>query len=110
MAYLLKGVTHVRFDPIALERVDLRIASGLIADRSYQLTARDDDQVIDLSGRLVMPGMVCAHTHLYSALSRGMPPPPRPPSNFKEILELVWWRLDRALDDESLYWSAMAGD
>jgi putative selenium metabolism protein SsnA len=109
MAYLLKGATHVTFDPIALERVDLRIASGLIADRSYQLTARDDDQVIDLSGRLVMPGMVCAHTHLYSTLSRGMPPPTRQPSNFKEILELVWWRLDRALDDESIYWSAMAG-
>jgi putative selenium metabolism protein SsnA len=38
-----------------------------------------------------------------------MPPPPRPPSNFKEILELVWWRLDRALDDETIYWSAIAG-
>jgi putative selenium metabolism protein SsnA len=53
--------------------------------------------------------MICAHTHLYSTLARGMPPPPRQPSNFKEILELVWWRLDRALDDETIYWSAMAG-
>ena len=56
-----------------------------------------------------MPGMVCAHTHLYSALARGMPAPPRAPLNFTEILELIWWRLDLALDEETIYWSAMAG-
>jgi cytosine/adenosine deaminase-related metal-dependent hydrolase len=55
------------------------------------------------------PGLVCAHTHLYSALARGMPAPPRTPRNFSEILELVWWRLDRALDPEMLHWSARLG-
>ena len=38
-----------------------------------------------------------------------MPAPPRTPSGFAEILELVWWRLDRALDLESIRWSAMLG-
>ncbi len=48
-------------------------------------------------------GATCAHTHLYSGLARyGMPPPDRPPANFLEILQKVWWRLDRALDSESL--------
>ncbi len=51
-------------------------------------------------------GLVCAHHHLYSALARGMPAPPRTPRTFREILELVWWRLDRALDLEMLEWSA----
>jgi cytosine/adenosine deaminase-related metal-dependent hydrolase len=51
-------------------------------------------------------GLVCAHHHLYSALARGMPAPPRTPASFLEILELVWWRLDRALDEETIYWSA----
>lgn len=47
--------------------------------------------------------MINAHTHLYSALVPfGMPPPEREPQNFEEILELVWWRLDRALDADSL--------
>lgn len=55
------------------------------------------------------PGMVCAHHHLYSALARGMPPPPGTPTDFGEILELIWWRLDRALDLEMLRWSAMLG-
>jgi len=55
------------------------------------------------------PGLVCAHHHLYSALARGMPPPPRAPTTFREILELVWWRLDKALDLEMIRWSAKLG-
>ncbi len=55
------------------------------------------------------PGLVCAHHHLYSALARGMPPPPRTPRDFGEILELIWWRLDSALDLEMVRWSAMLG-
>ena len=54
-------------------------------------------------------GLVCAHHHLYSALARGMPAPPRTPRTFREILEFVWWRLDRALDLEMLEWSAKLG-
>ena len=54
-------------------------------------------------------GMVCAHHHLYSALARGMPAPPRTPEGFLDILELVWWRLDVALDLETIEWSAKLG-
>jgi cytosine/adenosine deaminase-related metal-dependent hydrolase len=55
------------------------------------------------------PGLVCAHHHLYSALARGMPAPPRTPTTFLEVLEQVWWRLDSALDLEMLEWSAKLG-
>lgn len=54
-------------------------------------------------------GLVCAHHHLYSALARGMPAPPKTPDNFIEVLEQVWWRLDAALDLDMLYWSAALG-
>jgi cytosine/adenosine deaminase-related metal-dependent hydrolase len=54
----------------------------------------------------VTPGLVCAHHHLYSALARGMPAPPKTPTTFGEILEQVWWRLDTALDLEMIEWSA----
>ncbi len=57
----------------------------------------------------VTPGMVCSHHHLYSALARGMPPPPQRPTKFIEILEQIWWRLDVALDPEMIRWSAMLG-
>jgi cytosine/adenosine deaminase-related metal-dependent hydrolase len=55
------------------------------------------------------PGLVCAHHHLYSALARGMPAPPATPTEFVQILEQVWWRLDVALDLEMIRWSAMLG-
>lgn len=44
-------------------------------------------------------GFVNAHTHLYSGLAPfGMPAPEQAPADFVQILERVWWRLDRALD------------
>lgn len=49
------------------------------------------------------PGAVNAHTHLYSGLAPlGLPAPAKPPESFVQILERVWWRLDRALDERSL--------
>lgn len=52
---------------------------------------------------VIRGGAVNAHTHLYSGLAPlGMPPPDPPPSSFVEILQRVWWRLDRALDEETL--------
>lgn len=109
MSYLLKSATVVTFEPPSVELTDLRIAGGRVVERGSHLEPLPENEVIDLSSKLIMPGMVCAHTHLYSALSRGMPAPPRTPANFREILELVWWRLDRALDEETIYWSAIAG-
>jgi cytosine/adenosine deaminase-related metal-dependent hydrolase len=38
-----------------------------------------------------------------------MPAPPEVATNFQEILEQVWWRLDSALDLEMLEWSAKLG-
>ncbi|MCH8837579.1 MAG: amidohydrolase family protein [Candidatus Marinimicrobia bacterium] len=63
--------------------------------------AAEVNDLVDLSGLTILPGMINAHTHLYSALALGMPPPEQPPASFQEILERVWWRLDRALDAES---------
>ncbi|MEK6769466.1 MAG: amidohydrolase family protein [Gemmatimonadota bacterium] len=50
---------------------------------------------------------VNAHTHIYSGLAPlGMPAPARAPETFVQILERVWWRLDRAIDERSLRASA----
>jgi cytosine/adenosine deaminase-related metal-dependent hydrolase len=62
-----------------------------------------------VTSQYTTPGLVCSHHHLYSALARGMPAPPRTPHGFLEILELIWWRLDRALDLDLIRWSAMLG-
>lgn len=62
---------------------------------------------LDARGRLCTPGLVNAHMHLYSTFARGMPLPGPPPTSFVEILERLWWRLDRALRPEDLYPSAV---
>lgn len=65
------------------------------------------DNVFDCKGRIVTRAFGCGHHHIYSALSRGMPPAPRTPADFPEMLELVWWRLDKCLDLDMIAVSAL---
>lgn len=69
---------------------------------------KKEDTVYDCKGKLVIRGLTCGHHHIYSALSRGMPPAPRAPKNFLDVLELVWWRLDKCLDHDMTSASALA--
>jgi len=66
-----------------------------------------DEKELDAEGRLVMPGLICAHTHFYGAFARGMAIPGEAPTNFPQILERLWWRLDKALDEEAVRYSAL---
>ena len=69
--------------------------------------AFEADDSIDADNAEILPGWVCAHTHMYSALCPyGMPAPKNAPENFTQILERVWWRLDRAIDRDILRASA----
>jgi cytosine/adenosine deaminase-related metal-dependent hydrolase len=68
-----------------------------------------DTLLLDSARHTTTPAMVCAHHHLYSALARGMPAPPRQPDTFLSVLEQIWWRLDAALDLDMIYWSAALG-
>jgi cytosine/adenosine deaminase-related metal-dependent hydrolase len=67
-----------------------------------------EDRVLDCSGRLVTKAFGCGHHHIYSALARGMPAPPQSPRNFAEVLQYIWWRLDKALDRDIIEASALA--
>lgn len=79
------------------------IEGGLVRDVRLGGAVPEGARRLDCVGNVVRPGEVNAHTHLYSGLAPlGMPAPAVPPQSFVEILERVWWRLDRALDAESL--------
>jgi len=62
---------------------------------------------LDARGQLVMPGNICAHTHFYGAFSRGMAIPGTPLKDFPDILERLWWKLDKALTLEDVRYSAL---
>jgi putative selenium metabolism protein SsnA len=65
-----------------------------------------DAEAVDCSGKLILPGFICAHHHFYSTMARGMSIPGEPAENFVEILERLWWKVDRALDEEAILLSA----
>ena len=64
-------------------------------------------EVIDSKGQLLMPGNICAHTHFYGAYSRGIYIPGDAPKAFPEILDKLWWKLDKSLDEEATYYSSL---
>ena len=106
---LLTEATVATLDPPSVVRACLRIEGARVVERAATLAPFVGEEVVELEGAVVLPGLVNAHTHLYSALARGMPGPAEPPRSFVEILERVWWRLDRALDEESVYVSGLVG-
>lgn len=61
----------------------------------------------NVDGKLVLPGAICAHTHFYGAFSRGMAIPGDAPANFYEILQKLWWPLDRSLTEKDVEYSAL---
>ncbi len=65
-------------------------------------------EFVDARGGVIMPGFINAHMHYYSAFSRGFPGKGEAPAeNFNQILERLWWRLDKALTLEDTYYSAL---
>jgi putative selenium metabolism protein SsnA len=61
------------------------------------------EEKLDAGGQYVMPGNICAHTHFYGAYARGMAIPGAAAKDFPEILEKLWWPLDKSLTLEDVY-------
>jgi 5-methylthioadenosine/S-adenosylhomocysteine deaminase len=67
------------------------------------------DEIIDAKGGIVMPGLICTHTHLYGMLLRGANLNVPAPSDFTQILQRVWWPVDENLTLDDAYASALVG-
>jgi len=101
-------------DPFG-EREFLEHASIVIEGETIKFVGRGfahtgfEGQILDMEGKTVLPGIINAHTHLYSTLGLGMPPLQNQPENFVRHLEEIWWKLDRGLDEASTRASFEAG-
>ncbi|MEM5776394.1 MAG: amidohydrolase family protein, partial [Anaerolineaceae bacterium] len=93
-----------------LSQQSIRIQSEKITEigPASQMVPGPGEEVLDAKGQYVMPGNICAHTHFYGAFSRGMAIPGAAPKAFPEILDKLWWPLDRALDLEDVRYSTLA--
>jgi putative selenium metabolism protein SsnA len=78
------------------------IGASAALEKKYPQTEK-----LDARGQIVMPGNICAHTHFYGAFARGMGIPGPAPKDFPEILEKLWWPLDKSLLEEDIRYSAL---
>ncbi len=86
----------------------LTVSNGVLTSVA-QATAEQSPKLakVGCPDSTIRPGRVNSHTHIYSGLVPFDMPAPNPaPENFLQILERVWWRLDRVLDPETLAASA----
>ena len=84
------------------------VEDGKVVDvGTLDVDALEPDRTIDAGGKLLMPGLIIAHHHLYSTFARGFTPPGPPATNFDENLRFLWWKLDAALDTDDVYYSAV---
>lgn len=96
---------HIILEGHAVRVVKDRIES--IDKEGSLLNQFPGDEKINANGQLLMPGIICAHTHFYGVFSRGMAIPGKPPENFLQILQKLWWPLDESLQADDIYYSAL---
>ncbi len=97
-------------EPRLIENGAVLIEAGKIAavDTTAALLARyPEAERFDARGQLALPAPLCGHTHFYGAFARGWAFPGPAPTRFGEILERLWWRLDKLLTPEDVRYSAL---
>ncbi len=105
-----KFITWGEENKILINEWGLLIRDGRIEKIAPQKELQRDypeEEQLDADGQLVMPGNICAHTHFYGAFSRGLGIPGNAPKDFLQILDKLWWRLDKALDEDGVRYSAL---
>ena len=114
MTLYLKDAQFIDYQSLAITHTNLAVESGPAGSINLAATIPGTgaltagDRIIDCQGKFVTKSFGCGHHHIYSTLARGMPAPRNIPTNFSEILEYVWWNIDKRLDLEMIEASALA--
>lgn len=111
MPILLKNATYIDWKTFEFNPKNILVEKDNPAIRFIDSTDSyknvPDLEIIDCTGKLVTKSFGVGHHHIYSALSRGMGAPKKNPENFYEILNYIWWTLDKCLDLEMIESSAL---
>ncbi len=110
MSILLKNATFIDWKTLQFTQTHILIEAGTKGKLLFLKDISDvtAGTVIDVQGRFVTKSFAVGHHHAYSALSRGMPAPAKTPANFYEVLQYIWWNLDKSLDKDMIEASALA--
>jgi len=105
MPLYLKNVTYIDWETLQFSECHLKVTEE--NKGTIEFVEEYPEEAYNGSGKIVTKSFACAHHHAYSALARGMPTPENQPENFIQVLEYVWWHLDKQLDDEMIRASAL---
>ena len=114
MTLYLKNATYIDWQSFEVKISNLAVEESPENSISFPDNIPSPDKidqqhrVIDCTGKLVTKSFGCGHHHIYSTLARGMPAPRKIPTNFTEILQYIWWYIDKRLDLEMIEASALA--
>jgi cytosine/adenosine deaminase-related metal-dependent hydrolase len=113
MSIILKNVNYIDYITHSFIPSNLLIHEGENGGMEFyndiaSIPEKDSHDIYDCKGKYATKSFAIGHHHIYSALSRGMPVSHQLPANFREILEFIWWKLDKRLDSEMIRASAMA--
>ena len=93
-----------------MEQGAVAIEGGLIREVGYENALRakyPEAELLDARGGVIMPGLINIHEHIYSAMARGLNVKGYNPRGFLDILEGMWWNIDRHLTLEQTRLSAL---
>ena len=105
MAIYIKNVTYIDWNTFEIKPGNLEIEEG--DGGGIKFVDSCPEGAYEGAGKLITRSFVCSHHHAYSALARGMPAPRKQPQNFVQILEYIWWNLDKKLDADMIRASAL---
>lgn len=107
---LLKNATYIDWKTLEFKNTNILVEEGLKGKIQFieNIDSVNATETIDCKGKLVTKSFGVGHHHVYSALARGMGAPKKNPENFYEILQYVWWTLDKALDKDMIEASALS--
>jgi len=114
MTLYLKEATFIDWETFKIGTANLAVTEGAkggvrdLQEIPGKDTLSPEDRILDCRGKLVTKSFGCGHHHIYSTLARGMPSPRKVPANFTEILQYIWWHIDKRLDLEMIEASALA--
>ena len=112
MILIGKGTVITRDDrnPLLPDGGVLTDGGRIVKVGDYETLCREYPQAerLDAKGQLIMPALVNVHEHIYSAMARGLSINGYDPKGFLDILNGMWWTIDRHLTLKQIRLSALA--
>lgn len=103
MSILIKNARILKSDVLLPEK-DILIEGKMISKIASEIQNSEVDNTIDGKGKIVIPGLIDCHTHLWQTFGRGL----MDNLHITKWLEIIW-QFHELFSEEALYYSTLIG-